>query len=284
MKKDFALLISFSVCFLWLSFFPLGNNIVALRRVAFYLVYPASSSFAAVLEYIPSLSKSWGQLFQARQEVQRLQDVLRERQFSGFESKIEQQEITDVKKIQVLQEVAVSEFKNKAITFEVAKVKYRGTSPVQWVSRLCVEAPALLEEGIPAVIFDSQIQNFVFLGKTLPQASSFGKFSCVELITSSDFNLLVQTVDAKEQGLLRGLGEPGRLVLEFLPKTSMTQIGEMVVTSQASLVAPAGVAVGRVVALEKERPLNLFGRAYIEPFVDLSHVEEVVLLHRRNSW
>ncbi|GEM_PF-5215683 len=283
MKKDFVPLIGLSVCFLWLSFFPLGRSIVALRRVAFYLIYPAGSSLSSVLEYGPSLRKSWGKLFSAQEEVQRLEGIVRQYQFSNFASELERQESVNVQKAQGLASRAGGEFRRKNITFSIAKVRYRGVSPAQWVSRLCVETPGTLQENIPAITLDAQAENFVFLGKTLPAASNFGRFPCVELITSPDFNLLVQASDSGEEGLLRGLGEPRRLVLEFLPKNSTTQLGETVVTSQGSLIAPAGIAVGRVVALEKDRASSLFGRAYVEPFVDLSHIEDVVLLDRRNS-
>jgi rod shape-determining protein MreC len=78
-------------------------------------------------------------------------------------------------------------------------------------------------------------------------------------------------------------GEPaGTVRLKFMARDGGVQAGDLVVTSGLGGVFPKGVPVGRVRAVE-DRGSALFHYARVEPVVDFSRVEEVLLLTGRTS-
>lgn len=98
----------------------------------------------------------------------------------------------------------------------------------------------------------------------------------VQLITDpvSSVGVLLQT--ARVTGLLVG-AQFGRLRIRYLPIRAEVGVGEIVMTSGLGGVYPKGILVGKVVSVDK-RSGALFQEATVEPSIDFSRLEEVLLI------
>lgn len=88
--------------------------------------------------------------------------------------------------------------------------------------------------------------------------------SRVILLTDPDHALPVQVLPAGERTIAYGTGRVDRLRLTDLPMNTAVQVDDLVVTSGLGGRFPAGLPVGRVVALERP-PGEPFATASIEP-------------------
>jgi len=69
--------------------------------------------------------------------------------------------------------------------------------------------------------------------------------------------------------------DPG-LYLTAVPLTDTVKVGERIVTSETSLLFPAGIPVGRFMKVGRE-PTGLLSAILIEPFAPLSRIREVLV-------
>ena len=98
----------------------------------------------------------------------------------------------------------------------------------------------------------------------------------IQLITDpvSSVGVLLET--ARVTGLLEG-AQFGRLRIKYLPILAEVRVGEVVMTSGLGGVYPKGILVGKVVAVDK-RSGALFQEAAVEPSIDFSRLEEVLVI------
>ncbi|MBQ9779548.1 MAG: rod shape-determining protein MreC [Clostridia bacterium] len=96
--------------------------------------------------------------------------------------------------------------------------------------------------------------------------------------TSSSVGAL--SVSTLDKGLLEGdfacLYE-GRATLRYLPHDAAVAVGDVVVTSGEGTVYPYGIPVGTVTEI-KVNPYSRTKEAVVEPFTDLSDLDEVIIL------
>lgn len=103
----------------------------------------------------------------------------------------------------------------------------------------------------------------------------------VQLITDpvSSVGALLQS--SRVTGLLVG-AQSGRLRIRYLPIRAEVRAGEVVVTSGLGGVYPKGILVGKVVAVDR-RSGALFQEATVEPGIDFSRLEEVLIVTGKGS-
>jgi rod shape-determining protein MreC len=103
--------------------------------------------------------------------------------------------------------------------------------------------------------------------------------SFVRTITDPRSTFLA-TVDnaTKSIGVIEG-GFGAALGLTSIPQHEVLAVGDIVYTAALSENIPAGIIIGRIVAVEKE-PYEPFQRAIIEPYADVGHVSQVLVLLR----
>ena len=96
----------------------------------------------------------------------------------------------------------------------------------------------------------------------------------VELITNRGASVGAMLADSRLQGVLQGNGSD-LLEWKFILNHESVDPGELVYTSGTDRIYPKGIPVGRVVSSEKGemRHRNI----EVEPFVDFSRVEEVLV-------
>lgn len=103
----------------------------------------------------------------------------------------------------------------------------------------------------------------------------------VQLITDPVSSVGVLLQDSRATGLLVG-AQSGRLRIRYLPIRAEVRAGEPVITSGLGGVYPKGVLVGKVVAVDK-RSGALFQEAIVEPSVDFSRLEEVLVVSGKDK-
>ena len=96
----------------------------------------------------------------------------------------------------------------------------------------------------------------------------------VELITNRGASAGAMLTDSRLQGVVQGNGGD-LLEWKFIPNHESVEIGESVYTSGTDRIYPKGIPVGRVVSSEKGEMNHR--NIKVEPFVDFSKVEEVLV-------
>jgi len=78
--------------------------------------------------------------------------------------------------------------------------------------------------------------------------------------------------------LLRGIGDPRRLRLDYLPLDAGIRAGDRVVTAAASRIAPPGIPVGEVLGRGPSAAPSPFQSAWVRPYADVSRLRELIVL------
>jgi len=101
--------------------------------------------------------------------------------------------------------------------------------------------------------------------------------SIVQVLTDPASSLSAHIVRTRTVGLVEG--EPsGTIRLKFMARDGASiRVGDLVVTSGLGGLFPRGIPIGRVRALDA-RGSALFHYATLAPFVDVSRIDEVLLV------
>ncbi|HTX55212.1 MAG TPA: rod shape-determining protein MreC [Candidatus Baltobacteraceae bacterium] len=151
--------------------------------------------------------------------------------------------------------------------FLAARVVGRDTS--NWFKTILIDrgSSAGIRRNLPVIAPDGLVGRVFEVTPTL---------SKVQLLTDpvSAAGGLVQRT--RVAGIVFGNLEAG-LVVRYLPQLADVAVGDEMITSGLGGVFPKGIPVGRVVAVER-RSGALFQEATLQPKVDLSRLEEVLIL------
>lgn len=105
---------------------------------------------------------------------------------------------------------------------------------------------------------------------------STGGYADVALVTDPQSRVAVRVQRSRARGTAVGSGN-GPLKLENMLRTEDVENGDLIITSGTDGVYPPGLVVGRVMNLEKKEH-GMFQRAEIVPAVDISRLEEVLVV------
>src|SRR3990172_741260 len=156
--------------------------------------------------------------------------------------------------------------------------KYRRTvvlaSAVLFSFLLLVDAG--LREGVQRLAAVNTSAGLV--GEVVEASASSAR---VQLVTDPVSSVGVLLQGSRVTGLLVG-GQSGRLRIRYLPVRAEVQSGEVVITSGLGGVYPKGILVGKVLAVDG-RGGGLFQEATVEPSVDFSQLEEVLVITGQGS-
>jgi rod shape-determining protein MreC len=100
--------------------------------------------------------------------------------------------------------------------------------------------------------------------------------SRVMLIVDKSSNVSALLQGSRTHGVLQGDGAAG-CRLKYIPKTEEARIGDAVISSGLGGIFPKGIILGLVAAIDK-RDGALFQRIDVQPSVDFSKLEEIVVL------
>ncbi|HZT08551.1 MAG TPA: rod shape-determining protein MreC [Chloroflexota bacterium] len=107
--------------------------------------------------------------------------------------------------------------------------------------------------------------------------------SKVLLITdvNSAVSARIQNPDSRATGVVRGTGD-GHLIMQYVPRSDVLRTGDLAITSGIGGVFPSGIVVGRVLQV-RQRDVDVFQEALVEPAVDVRSLERLYIVLRRNT-
>jgi rod shape-determining protein MreC len=126
-------------------------------------------------------------------------------------------------------------------------------------------------EGLPVVVAEGVVGRVV---------RSSPHYSRVLLITDASSAVASLLQDNRARGVCRGQGE--KLAFDFVLRQEEVQVGDRVVTSGMGGVFPKGLVIGNVRSVERPE-YGLFQTIEVDPAVDFSHLEEVLVLLRSSQ-
>lgn len=91
---------------------------------------------------------------------------------------------------------------------------------------------------------------------------------------NSNIDAIVQRT--RMQGIISGAGSRG-LLMKYISKTQDVQVGDVIISSGMGGVFPKGLLIGQVSHVDRLEA-SLFLKINVAPFVDLSKLEEVLVL------
>ncbi len=109
---------------------------------------------------------------------------------------------------------------------------------------------------------------------------AYSQYSKVMLIVDRKSGADVMLQRTRTRGILQGKGG-NRCSLEFVPKNADVQVGDLVLASGLVGLYPKGLVFGKVTMANKKNP-GLFQEIEVTPAVDLSTVEEVLVIKVAN--
>lgn len=106
--------------------------------------------------------------------------------------------------------------------------------------------------------------------------SSAGPYAKVQMITDRAASVGAMLLRTRRQGVVRGSGRGGGLILDYVPQQTDVRPGDLVVTAGIDGVYPRGIPIGTVVAVGQGG--QLFHDIELTPAVDFGALDQVYLL------
>jgi rod shape-determining protein MreC len=126
-------------------------------------------------------------------------------------------------------------------------------------SGLSVNMPVVNEEGV--------------VGRIVSVADNYSK-----VLLLIDQNCAVDSINqrSRDGGIVKGLSSD-KCIMDYVLKTADIEVDDIIITSGISGIFPKGVPIGRVVDIQ-DSPDEFFLEIKIEPFVNFSRLEEILVL------
>jgi rod shape-determining protein MreC len=139
------------------------------------------------------------------------------------------------------------------------------------VWHLTIDSPnAQIRSNMPVISLDGAV------GTVLRVA---GHEADVQLAVDSGFGVDVVVERTGARGFVRGSGDRAKYAVrvEYVPRTDLVEVGDMLVTSGVGCRFPKGIPVARVTQVIR-RDFGIWQTVEAEPTVDFSRLEEVLVV------
>ena len=157
------------------------------------------------------------------------------------------------------------------LPFKAIAAKVIARSPDNWSSSVIIDkgSSSGIKRGLVVI-------NFLGLvGRVVDTTDSTSK---IMLINDPNLGISAIVQRSRQEGLISGtLGSS--LIMRYLPKDSDIKISDTVITSGLTDTYPKGMLIGKVIDIGSEFS-GLSRYAIVKPAVDLSDVEEVLIIIR----
>lgn len=127
-----------------------------------------------------------------------------------------------------------------------------------------------LQEGMPVVVAEGVV------GQVVKVAAGSSR---ILLLTDNASSMAGMIQRSRARGVVKGKGG-GRCSLEFTLREEDVKVGDTIVTSGVGGVFPKGLAVGEV-AMVKKGEYGIFQTIEVRPAVNITRLEEVLVLLKR---
>lgn len=139
------------------------------------------------------------------------------------------------------------------------------------VWHLTIDAPhAEIRQNMPVISLDGVV------GTVLRVA---GQQADVQLTVDSGFGVDVVVERTGARGFVRGSGDRSKYAVrvEYVPRTDVVEVGDLLVTSGVGCRFPKGIPVARISKVIR-RDFGIYQTVEAEPSVDFSRLEEVLVV------
>ncbi|MBI4369318.1 MAG: rod shape-determining protein MreC [Elusimicrobia bacterium] len=279
MKKDFYWAIGCSLFLMVMAHSGVTRRIVALRALTYYLIYPTTQTLLSAFRYAGFLSGSWRETLAARYYWDQLQREQMRQNLEALDSLVLKRQEELINELQYQEDYLKTHSTIFGASAYPVVITQRMLGEQSWSSLACSShLPGEVQESAPAYQLLSDHSIFVLAGHLISDQESQPRQSCYEFITSPRHRISVSVGDSGEIALLRGLGRPDRMILEYLPKQSPVRPGAEIHTSASSSLYPPGIPVGVVDEVIEPLVTEMFARAYVRPYLDLGRLETLVVI------
>jgi len=120
------------------------------------------------------------------------------------------------------------------------------------------------------------------VGKVLESGATFSK---AQSILDSRSSVPAMSVRTGDLGVVKGeytLSNRGLCKMEYIDGNAEIMVGDEIVTSHLSDIYPEGLPIGKVLELETDTN-GLTKYAVIEPYVDLKHLDTILVIDKNNT-
>ena len=160
------------------------------------------------------------------------------------------------------------------VPFETVGGKVIGITPNNWVQELIINRGAKdgIKEKMPVITY-----NGALVGKISKVTANTAR---ITLITDVNFTVggRIQREESRAIGVIRGRAkEKEYLLMDQVPWDAELKEGDLVVTSGLTNNFPMGIPIGKVVEV-KQGNYGLIQQAEVEPFMNLTPIEEVLVI------
>lgn len=234
-----------------------------IQSVATRVIQPFQNAW----RYVAGLSSAYEENQKLTAEVQKLRGQVMEMSEAA-------QENARLKELLEFQESSIFP---AGSTFCAARVI--GRSPTRWedwiqidkgsADGLAVNQPVVGATG-PT---DDSLAGKGLVGKVVAVTAHSAQ---VQLITDPEFSAAALVQDTRAEGILEG-SVTDSLVMDYVERDELVVIGSVVITSGAGQLFPKGIPIGKVTSVGEE-DVNIYKVVGVQPFVDVTALEEVMVL------
>lgn len=243
----------------------------AVQRGVETVFSPVQEAASKVLSPFRDVANFFSDTFKAKSQVGR-----DENEIHHLQAELAQAQYAASRNAQLSREVGLDNSDSIA-TYRPVAANVTFKDPSLWYQTVIVD------EGSSAgvKVGDPVLDDGALVGEVTPQVGS--DFSVVTLITDHTQAEAAQVADSGgDDGVLTpDVGNPDQLVLQYLPKAALIQVGQTVMTvgfRSGSLqdLYPPGIPIGTVASVGNNLPNN--GEVTVTPDADLRHLSVVQIL------
>lgn len=251
-----------------LAIFVVGILLLALGGYLIPISQAALSPFISVQTWISSRYLAIRDFVTAPRDVTRLNQLNAqlEAEVARLQSQIIdlQQQNSELQVLSALLDFAREHAENEYIT---AAVIGRDVSPFLHYLIINRGSDDGLRRGMPVVSSQGLVGRI---------AAVTGDGARVQLLTDPGTAINVRIQPSGAEALLRG-SITGDLTVEAIPQDANVQTGDLILTSGLGGNYPANILIGQISGV-RQRPVELFQSATVQPVVDFSQLEIVLVI------
>jgi rod shape-determining protein MreC len=248
---------------------PQSSPLHAVQRGIAEVFSPVQEGASKALSPFRDVANFFSDTFKAKSQVNKLRD-----QVHQLQAELAQAQYAASLNSQLSKEVKLQNSDGLASYHPVsAHVTIR--DPSLWYQTVEVD------QGVADGVRDGDpVTGYGALVGKVTQAGS--DFSIVTLITDHTMAEAAQVANTGDSGLLvPKVGSPNQLVLQYLPRSALLQVGQLVLTvgfraNGLQDLYPPGIPIGTVSSVGNELPNS--GEVQVTPAADLQHLAVVQIL------
>ena len=241
------------------------KEFTVLHKFGLEVVGPFQTAISKVSNYSGSIRQKYVDLFSVREENEQLRQELLQYRTANIEYR---EALATNVRLQKLLEMKES-LPPPTLTAEIV-----GKDPSLWFRTLTINRGSSdgVQKGMPVVTVEGVV------GQILTSSPNYSK---VLLATDPNSAVDVITQKTRVHGIVKGLGRDA-FGLNYVLKSAVVEKGDFVLTSGLGGVFPKGLMVGSVLEITNSRR-GMFQKIEIEPAVDFSQLEHLIIIMKKDS-